>query len=44
MVDAGTSVPQNYVTGILGVVLQRVALVADHLREGPVHLSSGDLK
>jgi hypothetical protein len=24
------------------VVLQRLALVADHPREGPVHLSSGD--
>jgi NADPH:quinone reductase-like Zn-dependent oxidoreductase len=26
------------------VLLQRLALVAGHLREGPVHLSSGDLK
>jgi hypothetical protein len=27
-----------------GVVLQCLALVAGHLREGPAHLSSGDLK
>jgi putative methyltransferase (TIGR04325 family) len=27
-----------------GVVMQPLALVAGHLREGPVHLSSGDMK
>jgi hypothetical protein len=30
--------------GDFGVLLQRLALVGGHLREGPVHLSSGDLK
>jgi hypothetical protein len=32
------------VVALDAVALQRLALVAGHLREEPVHLSSGDLK